>query len=204
MNGAYSVTVFEKEGEALVEARGEKYRLTLADLRRIGITDGAEADEDSLALLAVAHEKLLCIKKALVYLSYKGYAARALGQKLKRAGFPSDTVDEVIELLVRKGYLDDEALCKEYAAALQRSKGYGPMRIKKELYAKGFEREHIDLAVEELEDTPVEVIAAILAKKFPSLHPDDRQARAKAVAYLSSRGYEYDDINNAISALERE
>ncbi len=204
MNGFFSVTVFEKEGEAVVEACGEKYRLTLADLERIGVTDGAEADSDSLNLLAAAHEKLLCIKKALVYLSYKGYATRALGQKLRRGGFPADTVDEVLELLVRKGYLDDEALCKEYAAALQRSKGYGPLRIKKELYAKGFEREQIETAVEELEETPVEVITAILVKKFPSLHPDDRQARAKAVAYLSSRGYDYDDINNAISALERE
>lgn len=204
MPDRFKVTVFAHDGEASVELDKEKYRITVADLQRIGVVDGAEADCDTVLLLERAAEKLGCIKKAFVYLSYRALPVRMLWRKLIVAGFSEDAVSAAVELLKSRGYLDDESLCREYANALQRSKGYGAMRIKKELYSKGFDRECIELAVEELEDTPDEVIITTLRQRFPNLDPNDRQARTKAVRYLASKGYEYDDINNAISAFEKE
>lgn len=204
MDGCYEVKVFASMGEAEVSACGEKYRLTLADLEKCGITDGDSVSEEGLAALAFADDKLRCIKKALVYLSYRAHPTRKMEEKLKKAGFSSSVIEPTLELLVRKGYLDDETLCREYAVALQKSKQYGLMRIKKELYAKGFDRECIELALDELEETPEDIIEGLLRKRFPHLDPEDRQGRAKAVAYLSARGYGYDEINNVISAMERE
>ncbi len=204
MTDRFAVKLYPKEGEALVEALGQKYRITIADFESIGIVDGEEVGDDGVELLCEAAEKLSCIKKAFVYLSYKAHPKRALGQKLRRAGFSETATEKALVLLEKKGYLDDAALCEEYAVALQRSKGYGILRIKKELYAKGFERDTIEIAVEALEDTPEEVILEVLRKKFPHLQPEDRQGRAKAVAYLSARGYGYDEINNAISVFKGE
>lgn len=205
--GTYlSVQLFRSDGEAEVQCLGQKYRITIADLEASGITEGMEADEDALALLEQGAEKLACIKKAQVYLSYRALPGRKLAEKLKKAGFSETAIQKTTELLTRKGYLNDGELCADYAAALHRSKGFGGARLRKELYAKGFDRECVDEAVEAvLEDNDTEaVITELLRKKFPSLHPEDRQARSKAVAYLYRMGYSYDNINNAIEAFGRE
>jgi len=206
MGGVYSVKLFRNEGEAEVEAYGQKYRITIADLEASGITEGSEADEEGAELLALAAEKLACIKKAQVYLSYRALPSRKLTEKLKKAGFGKEAIEKSVELLTRKGYVNDGELCTEYAEVMQRSKGYGGARLRKELYAKGFGRDLVEEAVEavlEERDTQA-VITELLYKKFPSLHPEDRQARSKAVAYLYRMGYTYDEINNAIEAFGRE
>lgn len=206
MGGVYSVKLFRNEGEAEVEVYGQKYRITVADLEASGISDGDEADGERNELLEQACEKLACIKKAQVYLSYRALPKRKLWEKLKRAGFGEDAVENTVELLERKGYINDGELCAEYAEALQRSKGYGGARLRKELYAKGFERDLVEEAVEAVsaENDAELVITELLCKKFPSLQPEDRQARSKAAAYLYRMGYTYDEINNAIEAFGRE
>lgn len=200
----FAVKIFAGDGEALVKGGGHDYRITLADLEASGIADGCEISEETLAFLTTAEEKLRCIKKSFTYLAYKGHSVRALAQKLKRSGFSDAAIEASVVLLEKKGYLDDYALCAEYAVAIQRQKGYGVLRIKKELYAKGFDRDCIEAAVSELEETPEGLVTEILKKRFPHLDPEDRQARAKATAYLAARGYDYDEINNAISAFKEE
>lgn len=209
MEATYSVKLYKADGEALVSADDNKYRITMADYLCSGVEDGAFVDETSLAFLEAAAEKLACIKKAFVYLSYRALPIRKLKTKLKTAGFGEDAIEKCIQLLLKKGYLDDYALCNDVALSLQRSKLYGFSRLKKELYAKGFDTECIDSVLDGLEDcteedTTQSAINALLAKKFPSLSPDDREGRAKAVSYLYRMGYSYDDINNAISALGRD
>ncbi len=204
MADLFEVKVFPSEGEALVIVADHKYKITMADFEASGIVDGAEISDVALSFLVEAEEKLRCIKKAFTYLSYKGYSTRALGQKLKRNGFSDTAIESSMALLEKKGYLDDYALCADYAVAIQKQKGYGVLRIKKELYAKGFDRDCIEAAVSELEETPEERITEILIRKFPHLNSEDRQARAKATAFLAARGYNYDEINNAISAFKEE
>lgn len=204
MNAFYSVELFKSEGEALVEAHGVKYRITIADYERSGIVQGGRITEESLEFLTEAEEKLRCIKKAFNYLSYKAHSKRGLGKKLKNAAFSDTAIVKTLFLLEEKGYLDDLTLCKEYAEYFQKRKNYGVMRIKKELYAKGFDKEAIDRATDELDETPEGVITELLLKKFPHLNPEDRQARAKAVSFLTARGFGYDEINNAICAFKSE
>lgn len=206
MDGIYTVKLYRTEGEALVIADGEKYRITIADLNVSGVEDGAVIDTAGLLFLSEAAEKLACIKKAFVYLSYHGLSERRLRSKLKTAGFGEGAIDRCIELLVKKGYIDDLALCRETAEALRRSKLYGASRLRKELYAKGFDGDCIDAVLEdgEWDGDDVSAITELLEKKFPHLTPDDRDGRAKAVAYLYRMGYKYDDINNAVSALGRD
>lgn len=206
MSGCYSVKLLRSHGEAEVSADGSVFRITIADFELLGIEDGAAADEDGLSALEEAAEKLSCIKKSQVYLSYRALPARKLEQKLKKAGFSEESIEKTVELLIKKGYLNDEELCYDYAVAMRDSKRFGVSRLRKELYGKGFSRECVEDALAkafegyETEDPILE----LLAKKFPSLQAEDRQARAKAVAYLYRMGYSYDDINNAIEAFGRE
>lgn len=206
MTGVCSVKLCRNDGEAVVTACGEEYRITIADLEALGLEDGGAVDDEGLQTLSECAEKLSCIKKSFVYLSYRALPALKLRQKLKTAGFSEDAIDKTIRLLTKKGYLNDEELCLDYAVALRDGKKFGASRLRKELYAKGFSRECVDSAVEEaFEDYETEeAILSVLSRKFLSLEAEDRQARAKAVAYLYRMGYSYDDINNAIEAFGRE
>ena len=209
MLNTYTVKLFKSDGEALVCTLDNKYRITMADYLVCGIEDGSEVDEEKTCFLEEASEKLACIKKAFVYLSYRSLPVRKLKSKLKLAGFSEGAIEKSIELLLKKGYLDDRALCMEYAESMKRSKLFGTSRLKKELYAKGFDTECIEEALETIADVNdgddnEDALMQLLSKKFPSLSPDDREGRAKAVAYLYRMGYSYDDINNAISALGRD
>lgn len=206
MHGVCSVKLCRNEGEAVITLYGEDYRITMADYEAIGIADGERVEDEKASLLAEAAEKLSCIKKAFTYLSYRALPSFKLFQKLKTAGFSKDAVEKTIVLLTKKGYLNDDELCVDYAVALRNSKKFGKSRLCKELYAKGFNREQIEEAVEKAFEDYDEVAAAteILEKKFPSLCTEDRQARAKVSAYLYRMGYSYDDINNALEAFGRE
>lgn len=206
MSALYSVKLLRGDGEAEVSAGGNVFRITMADFEALGIEDGGVVDGDGLCALEECAEKLSCIKKAQVYLSYRALPTRKLEQKLVLAGYSEDAIEKTVALLIKKGYLNDAELCLDYAVALRDGKRFGVSRLRKELYGKGFSRECVDEALEiafdeyETEDALLE----LLAKKFPSLHGEDRQARAKAVAYLYRMGYSYDDINNAIEAFGRE
>ncbi len=206
MGDLCSVKLYRSEGEAVVTLCGEDYRITMADYEAIGITDGEGVEDEKASLLAEAAEKLSCIKKAFTYLSYRALPSLKLRQKLKKAGFTEEAIDKTIALMMKKGYLNDYELCVDYAVALRNSKRFGRARLLKELYAKGFTREQTEEAIEaafEDYDT-VAAVTELLEKKFPSLCAEDRQARAKATAYLYRMGYSYDDINNAIEAFGRE
>lgn len=206
MVGFYAIKLYKNDGEAVVTADNQEYRITIADLEKSGISDGSVIEDGEVAFLTEAAEKLSCIKKAFVYLSYRALPTRKLEQKLKQARFSETAIEKCISLLIKKGYLNDDELCFEYACALRDGKLFGVTRLRKELYAKGFSRESIEAALENVYtdfDTETAVVTAI-TKKFPNFDAEDRQNRAKVVAYLYRLGYSYDDINNAIMAFERE
>lgn len=201
---SFEVTLFRSDGEAAVKFGSETYRITMADYERIGVADGDEVNDDVLDLLAKAAEKLACIKKALVYLSYKAQPVKVLSRKLLRAGFSVEAVEATIDLLLQRGYINESEMCIEFARVLQRAKGYGALRIKKELYAKGFEKAYITLALESLDTVSVEFLEKLLLDKFPGFDPSSLKQRNAAARYLSGLGYEFDDIHNAVWALKKE
>ncbi len=188
----------------MVELAEAKYLISLADLERGGFTEGTELDEKTVNFLESAHEKLACIKKAFVYLSYRALSVRAIREKLKKASFGAKAIDSAIELLVDRGYLDDMALCAETARLLADAKSFGPSRLRTELYAKGFDRDCIDAALEELSFDDAEPLHELIRKKFPNYVDGNYDTRRKIVAYLSRMGYGYDLINNALESYERE
>ncbi len=198
------VNIHKTDGEALIETTDGKYLISVADYQRGAFIEGAELDEESMAFMDAAHEKLACIKKAFVYLSYRGLSVRAMKTKLKQASFGEKSIESAVELLIDRGYLDDEALCMDTAKALVAGKHFGPSRLRTALYTKGFERDCIDAVVEEIEFDDVETLHELIRKKFPSYIDGNYDTRRKIVAYLARMGYGYDAINNALESYGRE
>lgn len=204
MPSVLRINIHTADGEAMVETTEGKYLISLADCKRGGFVEGAALDEEALDFLDAAAEKLACIKKAFVYLSYRGLSVRNMKTKLKKAAFGEKAIDAAVELLIDRGYLDDEALCADTAKALVAAKGFGPSRLRTELYSKGFDRDCIDAAIAELEFNDDAVLHELIRKKFPNYIDGNYESRQKIVGYLARMGYGYDSINNALESYGRE
>ena len=101
---------------------------------------------------------------------------------------------EVLDSLVEDGFVDDA----RYAGAFAREKavldGWGPVKIRYMLKAKGIGSADIDSALESIDAVAAaEKLDKLLAAKAKSLQGDP-QARLKLIKYALSRGYNYDDI----------
>ncbi|MDY6418876.1 MAG: regulatory protein RecX, partial [Bacteroidales bacterium] len=106
-----------------------------------------------------------------------------------------------VSALVSEGYVDD----RRYAAAYAREKsalaGWGPVKIRTTLLARGVPRE---VAVEALGEIDADRAAAKLEKvleaKWRTLQ-DDPQGRLKLIRFALSRGYDYDPLRPLIDRL---
>ncbi len=91
------------------------------------------------------------------------------------------------------GYLDDG----QYARAVAEhcaAKGYGPGRIREELYRRGVPRDYWDGALEGL-SSPEEAIDAFLQRKLRGAKLSDPKVRRRAADALARRGYRWEDIS---------
>lgn len=195
----------ENKGEAFVELESDTYHITMSDLLTSSIAVGDELDEEKLEFLGFADSKLSCIKKAFVFLSYGDMSERKLRTKLGKS-FETNVVSTVIELMIAKRYIDDEALSIRMAENYQRSKLYGKAKIRSELFMKGFSAENISNALSELDESVYEEsIFTLLEKKCADKAVlADFGAKKKLSAYLFRLGFSYDEIVNAMERFERE
>ena len=109
--------------------------------------------------------------------------------------------DAVVAALVADGYVDD----RRYAAAFARDKsalsGWGPVKIRSALLARGVPREVVLDALGEIDaDRAAARLEKVLEAKWRTLR-DDPQGRLKLIRFALSRGYDYDPIRPIINRL---
>ena len=161
---------------------------------------GVELDDDTLEALTAAARLSRVKERALELLAARPLSRQELVEKLtarprnreKEPLCDKETAGAAADWLEELGYLNDgqyaRTVAEHYAA-----KGYGPSRIKEELYRRGVPREHWEGALEELDD-PDAAIDAFLAKKLRGADASDPRARKRASDALARRGYRWEDI----------
>ena len=110
----------------------------------------------------------------------------------------SASADEVVASLVHDGFVND----LRYASAFAREKasltGWGPVKIRFALRAKGIGESDISAALEEIDsDKATERLRRLIEQKRKSLEGDP-QIRLKLIKFALSRGYDYKDIEELV------
>ncbi len=173
----------------------ERVRLTVPDCDSLGLAEGTLLSEEAHDALLAAGEKLACVQKAFALLSYGDYSSRRLTEKLRRY-FPPAVCERTVSLLAERGYVDDDRLAARYAKSYAELRSYGPMRIRRELFGKGFSADVIARAVEPYEEEDhSERIAELLERKYPSADFSDPATRRKASDFLRRSGYGWEEIS---------
>ncbi|MBE6233787.1 MAG: RecX family transcriptional regulator [Bacteroidales bacterium] len=113
----------------------------------------------------------------------------------------NEAVAGILDSLKKDGYVDDS----RYASAFARDKssiaGWGNIKIRHALAAKGVERDVVEAALKEIDpekaDSRLEKLAA---NRYKALK-DDPQCRLKMLRYLLGRGYSYDEVSSVTELL---
>lgn len=112
-----------------------------------------------------------------------------------------DAAQSIVASLVEDGYADD----RRYAAAFAREKssitGWGPVKIRMALSAKGISREIADEALCEIDTERADAkLEKLLQSKWRALS-EDPQGRLKLIRFALSRGYDYSGIQSMIEEI---
>ena len=108
---------------------------------------------------------------------------------------------EVADVLVEDNYVDDLRYASAFARDKSAIQGWGEMKIRYMLSAKGVSRDVIDKALQEIDpDKADSRLEKLLQNKLKSLK-DDPQCRLKLLRFALGRGYSYDEVNSLINTL---
>ncbi|MBQ2254482.1 MAG: RecX family transcriptional regulator [Clostridia bacterium] len=189
----------EERKEATAYCGGNRFRITLYDCNRLELEQGMDVSDELLEQLEQADARLSCIQKGFTHLSYGDLSKKKLYEKLRRHYEPA-LCRETVDLFEERGYLNDLALAERYADNYYSLRSYGPMRIKQELYGKGFTPEVIDTVLEPYRSMDHrEKVTELLQQKFRGASFDDPAVKKKASAWLNRQGYGWSDISDVFN-----
>ena len=131
------------------------------------------------------------LQRAFKFLSYRPRSEAEVRAKLTQSGFSPQDVNAILEKLRSLNLLNDETFARDWARGRAEGRGYGPLRIERELREKGIGPSMIREALRETfgEGEGREKARVLLEKKFRGKDMDDRKVLHRAVAFLQRRGY---------------
>jgi regulatory protein len=142
------------------------------------------------------------LKAALRALSRRERSIAELAGWLGERGFSTEEVGASISKLIEIGALNDERFARAFSEDKRSLHGWGPERIAEGLAARGVSQELIDRhAGGEGHESQLERAKELLGGRRDAL--DDDRARARALGFLTRRGYPHEVAHEAIRLLER-
>lgn len=132
--------------------------------------------------------------------SRREYCSSDIFRKASEA-LDKEAASEVLRVLVEERYVDD----LRYASAFARDKssiaGWGEVKIRYMLSAKGVAKKVIDEALQEIDRPKAGMrLEKLMENKWKSLK-DDPQGRLKLVRFALGRGYGYEEVSDIIKGM---
>ena len=122
---------------------------------------------------------------------------------LQRLEFDASAAEEVVSALVADGYVDDRRYAAAYAREKSALSGWGPVKIRSALLARGVARDAVLEALEEIDpERAAAKLEKVLETKWRTLR-DDPQGRLKLIRFALSRGYDYEPVKPLIDRITR-
>ncbi len=126
-------------------------------------------------------------------LTRREYATSELRRKLLGQGYGADAVEAVLGTLTEEGLLSDDRYAESYVHS-RVAKGYGPVRIRRELEQRAIDTAVVVACLNHYESEWSSRAAAIRCKRFGSPLPADAREWAKQYRFLQYRGFTNDQI----------
>ncbi|MCH8055333.1 MAG: regulatory protein RecX [Deltaproteobacteria bacterium] len=131
------------------------------------------------------------LKRAFKFLSYRARSEVEIRLKLTQLGFSQKITETTLEKLRSLNLLNDETFARGWAREKGEVRGYGPLRVERELRQKGVAQSLIGRIVQETfgQQETKERAKKLLEKRFRGKDLSDRKTLHRAIAFLQRRGY---------------
>lgn len=180
---------------------GESFSITLNQVVELGLYSGQVLDEEAFMTLQGKAELARAKARALRALESRPLSSQQLTDRLKRKGTDEAAAEETVSWLENLGVVNDQELAgqivRHYAV-----KGYGPAKIRDELYRRGIPRDYWEEALEQLPDQDDELYHQLCAQM--SRRKADCRQKEKTIQALLRRGFSSEAIRRAMNQWEME
>jgi len=172
-----------------------------------GLKKGDDISEDRFSLLIEQNKLFHTKQKAFRLLGRRQHSTSELRRKLWNRDYEQKLIDEVIEDLKKKGYLNDKEFIRAFVAEKSKSKNWSIKKIRSELIKSGLAAKLIDeILNKEPNHLDSENAMKLAKKKYEILvkrNLEPEELRNKLSAYLFSKGFDYDLIKEICSKIMR-
>jgi regulatory protein len=139
------------------------------------------------------------LKRSLLYPKPKMYTDKSGERRVikKEVDKPKTEllIDRVLDRLVEKGYINDEAFTRAWIRSRQLTKKYSKRKLEQELRVKGISTDIIATELQNENVTDTDNLKELIHKKRRlTKYQDD----TKLLQYLARQGFSYDDIKDAL------
>jgi len=138
-------------------------------------------------------------------LSYRAHTRKELYEKAIRKDYPKEIINNALDQIEQKGYLDEQAFAKNFAADKSSLSRWGPSKIKAHLLKKGVGKDNIEKAINEAFkeiDYKKTFLNLVLKRKSRFLKEKDLYKRKKKIFdYLKRKGFKPENIFSHIDEL---
>jgi len=171
-----------------------------------GLKKNDEISDDRFSSLIKENQLFHIKQRAFRYLGRRQHSTSELRIKLKQKGYETEYINEVLDDLKKKNYLDDTKFAEMFVEEKIKLKLWGEQKLKSELIKRGIKSEIIsDILRDKISDEDKLNNAMIIAsKKYDTLknrNVKNDVIKRKLVTFLNSRGYNYDVIKEVCDDL---
>ncbi|MFH1772213.1 MAG: regulatory protein RecX [Candidatus Omnitrophota bacterium] len=136
---------------------------------------------------------------AFLLLKYRPRSEKEIAGRLKKKRFTPGTQKEVLAYLSANGYINDTAFARLFVAS-SLCKGWGRFKIESVLKSFGIKENILKLALCDKEAFR-QRLRELIEKRI-TFYSGKKNAYAKIVRYLASRGFSYSEIIRGLEDLE--
>ena len=178
---------------------GTKRKVATRVVAERGLYQGMELREEDLAELQDTARRASAKDRAVRIVSSTAISEKELRRRLVRKGERPEDAEEAADWLRELGALDDEAMARRIAQRCV-DRGYGPGRVRQELYQKGIPREYWEEALAMVPDMSG-AIDRFVEQKLRGREPDQKELQ-RVIGALQRRGYGWEEIRSALGRYQ--
>jgi regulatory protein len=169
----------------------------------IYLKKGEKVNDAFLTNLLVEETREKALQRALYFINYHPRTVHEVREKLDDLGFENDVVENVLNELIEKRYLNDREFAENWVSSRSHSKPRSHKMLEYELKRKSIPETAIQAALETAPDD--EVLAIQLGRKYLRRFDnfDENEFSKKMTGVLNRRAFPFLIIKNAISELKK-
>ena len=140
------------------------------------------------------------LARAYRLLEHRPRSGAEIRRHLRSAGFGEVPVEEALQTLTARGFIDDRAFARAWTESRMEFRPRARRLIVKELTDKGVAEEIANDVTSDVDDEPLAL--AIAERRASVLKGLDRASFIRRLSrYLSSRGFDYGTVAHAVRAV---